>query len=105
MAQYGLDFQPYINTASGDLVGTVETTSQFSYDPSNFSEYMKAPIVGTFNIRFNSSITTLIKGTDDWNVIDRRMFTKFKYDTLNDEDKIDEYQWWKCYESKDVYEE
>ncbi len=93
----GIDFQPYVSSASGNLNGVLETNIPFSYDPSNFSGYEHSPIVGTFSVKFNSRLTKLVAGTADWRVIDSRIFTKFKYDELIEEDEVEEYQWATCY--------
>ncbi len=45
MIEQGIDFQPYLSVVTGDLVGRFDTTSVFSYDPSNLRPYSTTPIM------------------------------------------------------------
>lgn len=81
-----IKFQPYIASINGNLNGVATLRSKFSYDPSNFSGYVKSPIVGSFSIKFSPSLTKLVAGTADWSEIDRRIFLQFKYDFLVEEE-------------------
>jgi len=101
LAKDGLDFQPYISSVSGSVGGEVKTAIQYSFDPSNFTGYENAPVAGTFSIKFNASLTKLVAGTADWNVIDYRIFSKFKYDMLVEEEYLNEYMYDTCFSSEE----
>ena len=105
LAEAGVDFQPYVASANGDLVGVVETVEPFSFDPSNFSGYAKAPIVGTFSVRYDGSLTRLLAGTPDWGEIDRRVYTRLKFSSVIEEEENPGYQVWKAYEAVESYGE
>ena len=88
---YNLDnyVNPYIKGVSGTISGSA-TFPYFSIDPSNLSTYDVAPISGTFNIKFNNKLTEEIRGTADWDEIDRRIFKHLKYQTKMEAPDVDE---------------
>ena len=80
---------PYIKGISGSVTGSAKIP-YFSFDPSNLTSYDIAPISGTFNIRFNNSLTEEIRGTADWNEIDRRIFKHLKFNQKMEAPDVDE---------------
>lgn len=56
-----------------------------SFDPSNFWAYEYGPVLGSFTTRFNSTMTELIRGTDDLDVISERVLKKIKHKDVVEE--------------------
>jgi len=79
------DFNPYIKSASGAVIGT-SSSEGFSFDPSNYDVYNRSPVVGSFSILFNKRLTEKIRGFADWSIIDSIIYNEVRHRKIQKED-------------------
>lgn len=79
------DFNPYIVSASGPIVGTM-ACHDFSFDPSNYMTYSYAPVMGTFTVRYHNRLTNKIRGIPDWSIIDSIIYKELRFNSIQKED-------------------
>ena len=77
---------PYIVSITGTITGEA-AFPDFSLDPSNFGTYDTSPVTGTFMIRFNNKLTEEMRGTAEWDELDRRMYQHIKFNDLMEDEE------------------